>query len=360
MTSFILNDTEINVLQLINDELDIDQFSEFESTALQIIKNYYLGQREFSIKTSGSTGKPKTLVFSREQVILSAKRTLKTFNLKPGDKILACLNPQFIAGMMMLLRAIEGDLSLTIQSPDTNTLKSFTSKQFMDFVSFTPNQVEQILRATPEKLALFKKILIGGAGLHSALEEKLTLINSEIFQSYAMTETLTHTAIRKINSHEKSIVYRALEGVRYEVDERSCLVIQDDILGIEGLATNDVVELVSDSSFIWRGRYDNVINSGGIKIQLEETELKIKAIFREMNIENTFCLIAQADQALTQKLIMLIEHSPFRPDVHTIQQKLKEKLPLYQAPKELIIVPEIILTESGKIDRQNNFEKYAN
>lgn len=358
LTSFILNDSKIEVHQLLNDELELHSYSDFELDTLTFIKKWFSGQKYFSLKTSGSTGKPKTLHFTREQLIKSAKRTLTTFNLKTGDKVLACLNPKYVAGMMMLIRALEGNLSLIIQSPGSNPLADFSSNQSMDFASFSPNQIDHILKESPDKLASIKIVLIGGAGLHTELEKKLITINSEIYHSYAMTETLTHTALRKISGHEKTDIFHALEGVTFEIDNRSCLIIHDGLLGVKRLITNDIVELIDDSTFILKGRYDNVINTGGIKIQIEEVEQNIRSVFSNMEIENSFCLIAQSDPSLTNMMVMLMENNPKQIANHTLINKIKEKLPKYHAPKKIILVPKIYLTATGKIDRNKNQEMY--
>jgi len=358
LTSFILNDSKIDLHQLLNDELELHSYSDFEHHTLTIIKNWFSDQKYFSLKTSGSTGNPKTLHFTREQLTKSAKRTLKTFNLKVGDKVLACLNPKYVAGMMMLIRALEGNLSLIILSPSSNPLVDFTSNQNMDFASFSPNQIDHILRESPDKLALIKTILIGGAGLHTELEKMLISINSEIYHSYAMTETLTHTALRKISGDEKTDIYHALEGVTFEIDKRSCLIIHDELLGVKRLITNDNVELINDRSFILKGRYDNVINTGGIKIQIEEVEQNIRSVFMDMKIENPFCLIAQPDLSLTNMMVMLMENNPKQIGNHILINKIKEKLPKYHAPKKIILVPKIYLTATGKIDRNKNQEMY--
>ena len=356
MKLFLLNGIAIHTEQLIHDDLDMNHLDDFEVDALTVIKNWLIGQQQFTLHTSGSTGPPKPITFSREQIKRSAHRTLKTFDLRPGDALLACLNPKFVAGMMMLVRALEGGLSLTIQSPGSISLHGLSTQQFMDFASFTPTQIERILNESPKQLSYIRKILIGGAGLHSDLEKKLKQVTAQIFHSYAMTETLTHTAIRKIEPNENSMTFHALDDVRYETDRSSCLIIHDSLLGIQGLKTNDIVELLNDTSFIWKGRLDNVVNSGGIKIQLEPTEQQIRRLFQRIKLSTPFCLVARPDPKLSQKLILLIENDSELPDANDLLNLLKDELPRYHAPKAIVVVRKIFMTANGKIDRHKNTE----
>ena len=358
MNTFTLNGKTIDTHQLLNEELETSYQSNFEIDTLIFIKTWLTGQNEFLIQTSGSTRDPKIISFSRKQIITSAKRTLDTFNIKKGDKMLACLNPKFIAGTMMLVRAIEGELELTAVTPSVNPLAKLNHDDTFDFAAFSPNQIEHILQESPDKLNQIKMILIGGAGVHPILEEKLQEVKSMVFHSYAMTETLTHSAIRRVNGSEKSSVFHAIKGVTFTLDKRSCLVIHDQVLGIKKLITTDIVELFDEFTFQWKGRYDHVINSGGIKIQIEFIEQEIKKIFQSKDLNYRFCVVSEPDLALTNKIVLLIELRDLHFNKPFILKILQEKLPKYHSPKKIIQVPEIILTKTGKIDRIRNSDVY--
>lgn len=358
LESFILNGKSFRYLDALEGNIDPDGKSDFEVETITFIKNWLSGQERFQIKTSGSTGNPKIINITKEQIQKSALRTIVTFNLKPGQAILACLNTTFIAGMMMLARAIEGNLKLIIESPRANPFAHIEYGKSIHFCALTPYQAETILEDTPAKLDQIKTILIGGTALNPILEERFQNIKAKVFQSYAMTETLTHVALRKVNGKEKSDIYHALQGVSFSQDTRKCLIIHDRILGIEHLITNDVVELVGKKSFRWIGRYDNVINSGGIKIHIEGVENEIHGIFDDMQIQNTFCLLSIPDRKFTNKMILLIEQNESLINEDIILATLKRKLPKYHDPKSVKQVSELILTKSGKIDRKRNTELY--
>ena len=171
-----------------------------------------------------------------------------------------------VAGMMMLVRALEGQLDLVIESPKANPLKDISEDAKFEFCALTPYQAETVLHQSPQKFDQFKMVLIGGAAINPKLDSQLQELNCQVFHSYSMTETLTHVALRRINGPKKGKVYQALNGVSFSRDARGCLIVDDEILEIEGLITNDLVDLRDPKSFVWIGRIDNVINTGGIKL----------------------------------------------------------------------------------------------
>lgn len=358
MNTFSLNGKSINIHQLISDEIDRSLHTESEFDTLLFIKDWLSQKNEFSLQTSGSTGKPKSIRFSRKQIQKSAHRTIKFFNLKEGNRILTCLNPKHVAGMMMIVRALEGDLELSIVTPSSNPLVRLSDDKIINFVALTPHQMEHAINDSPEKLDNIKTILIGGAGLHQELERRLQKIPPEVFHSYAMTETLTHVAVRKVNGDKINAHFHALDGVSFSLDNRSCLVIHDEALGIESLATNDISKLIDEKTFIWKGRYDNVINSGGVKIQVEKVENEIKRALEELKLECEICVISQPDIKLTNKLILLLKTSNDEFSNDNILKVLKQNLPKYHAPRHIALVRGIIRTKSGKIDRISNTEMY--
>ena len=358
MKSFVLHGKSLHYQNVLEDNIDLDNKSTFEIETITFIKKWLSSQEYFSLNTSGSTGKPKTIIFTKDQIKKSALRTIETFNLKPGQTVLSCLDTALVAGMMMMVRAIEGNLNLIIESPAGNPAANINEKMHIDFCAITPYQAETIFNETPSKLAQIKTILIGGAAINPALEKRLQNCQSKIYHSYAMTETLTHIAVRQVNSMGKSDIFHSLEGVSFAQDSRGCLVIHDQVLQIDTLITNDIVELLDKTSFRWIGRYDNVINSGGVKIHIEEVENEIHKILGDLKINSSFCLLSVPDRKFTNKTVLLIEESNNKIDINGILEDLKRKLPQYHEPKILMQVPELILTKSGKIDRKKNMNLY--
>jgi len=358
LNSFTINGKTVYLQQILTQSIESYNLNSFELDTITFIHNWISGQQVFSIKTSGSTGPPRMFTFTRGQLEKSAIRTISYFNLKPGDSILTCLNPSFVAGMMMLVRAFVGKLKLIIVTPSSNPLADIDNKK-IDFVALTPNQIDHAIEKSFYQLNQINKILVGGANLHPDLEQKLSVFQTSVYHSYAMTETLTHIAIRHVNGVAKSKIYHALEGISFSQDDRSCLIIHDSWLGIEKLTTNDIVELIDEHSFEWIGRYDNVINTGGIKIYTEEVENEIRQILHDLELTNNYCILSVPDPKLTNKMVLLIESAGGTvTDKNAVLQVLKNRLPRYHNPKEIILVPEIILTATGKIDRIRNADMY--
>ncbi len=351
MKFFLLNGNAIKIHELIDGGYELETFTDDEQKTIALIKAWLSDQSEFYFTTSGSTGTPKAIVHSRSQLKKSARRSIDTFGLQSENSLLACLNTDMIAGAMMVIRGLEADCNLIIESPKANPLTNLPSGTSIDFMAVTPIQMESILHESPEALQQIKMILIGGAGLHPELEEQLQSLQTKIFHSYAMTETITHVAVRQVNGAQKSDEYLALKGVTFTVNDESCLVIRDTELGIEHLETNDIIDLINETTFRWIGRRDNIINSGGIKIQLEWTESQIKKILSEHHLNNSFCICAIPDTRLTNKIVLLYETKTLLEVGKSLLKSMKEQLPKYHAPKEIMAAPKLFHTKSGKMDR---------
>jgi o-succinylbenzoate---CoA ligase len=327
--------------------------SEYEKKIIDFCQNWQSGQEEFIIKTSGSTGEPKPIILNRNQMIASAKLTGKTFGLNSSDTALVCLNVEYIAGMMMLVRGMVLGLNLTIIEPSGNPFHELKNPVF-DFFAFVPLQLENLLEID-ENLAVLnqsKAIIVGGAAVNEVLEQKIQRLTVPVFSTYGMTETVSHIAIRRLNGENKSGNFHVLDGVKIEIDNRNCLNIISESSNNKLVQTNDIVETISEKEFRLIGRFDNIINSGGVKIQLEKVE---KAIEKEIQIFNPKRYFAYGipDEKLGQKLVLVVETDIFEGNLkELILSKIKLILPKYEIPKEIIFIKSFQETPSGKIDKK--------
>lgn len=294
------------------------------------------------VKTSGSTGKPKTIKVEKSAMSASARKTLTYFGLEPDNNVLLCLPADYIAGKMMIVRAIVGKLNLILAEPSIDPWRNLNTS--IDFVPIVPMQLK-LLVEYPEKHHLLKTILVGGAPVDPMLEKQANKMLSPVFHSYGMTETLTHVAIRRINGVEASNYYRAMDGVTFDVSDEDQLIINTDILP-KPLQTNDVTELVDSKRFVWIGRADYVINSGGVKIFPEHIGNKIGDI-----IPQPFVVVGLPDPILGSKVVLVIEGKPCR-DNEAMLQAVKAKLQRFEAPKEIHFLSRFPRTISGKIKRK--------
>ncbi len=299
-----------------------------------------------SQKTSGTTGDPKEHLLLREKMIRSARKTVDYFNLQPGDRALLCLPIRYVAGKMMVVRALVGGLDLVMVEPSGRPLQDVTGS--FTFGAMVPLQVHESL-THGDPLSMIQTLIIGGGALPSSLLESLRHLGSPlVYESFAMTETYTHFALRRMNGADPEKEFRILEGVRVGLDERGCLEV--NVPGItEGiLTTNDLVEISpSGKSFQWLGRIDHVINSGGIKIIPELLEQQIKKW-----LGHECLILSEADEKLGEKLVLVVEYGAPEPPVEKWIELLHTKLSTFEVPKRIVTVPQIPRNPSFKPDRQ--------
>jgi len=295
-------------------------------------------------KSSGSTGDPKTFTLSQEAMMLSAQRTLRFFNLKRGEKALLALPVHYIAGKMMVVRALLGGLDLLLIEPGSRPLKDLSAS--ISFAAMVPLQIEESLNHS-DPLERISKLLIGGGELHPASREKLSSLDRpEVYESFGMTETYTHFALRRINGADPDSHFRLLEGVRVGLDSRACLEVEIPGITSGTLLTNDLVEINEQGDgFSWLGRFDNIINTGGIKIFPELLEEQIGTILGQE------CLVLpEADRKLGNRLVLMVEYEGDPPESEW-KDLLRVKLSNYEFPRRIITVQALPRNASMKPDR---------
>ncbi|MEP2023374.1 MAG: AMP-binding protein [Reichenbachiella sp.] len=301
----------------------------------------------FQFQTSGSTGVPKSIDVSRSQIVASASATIEFLQLKKSDTALICLEPNFVASLMMAARCLANDMDLIVQKPSSNPLK--TLKEPIDFASFVPVQIYKMIEdGTIHQLKSIENILIGGAPLTSSAFEQLSNIDTNIYATYGMTETVSHIALMPIKGKFIEAEYQALPGIFLKQDDADCLMIQGAVTNNEWLQTNDIVELTDSNKFRWLGRRDHVINSGGIKIHPEQLEKIIEGF-----IDSDFIISWKANDKLGSECIIITEGQPLQENkLHEIQQVISIKFSKKHIPKQALAVKSFERTDSGKIKRE--------
>lgn len=350
MRKIILEKNTYSFDQILNG--DWEQEEHFINQALEFCQNWLKGQNSFTLQTSGSTGIPKTITVDRSQMEISAAATGKFFAIQNHPLLLCCLNTELIAGKMMLVRAMEWDADLIMTKPKENPLEDLWIDATFDFVAMVPMQVAACLSqsASLQKLKKIKTLLVGGAPSPKSLLYKISKENISAFQTYGMTETVSHIALAKING--KELIYETLPGITIGTDSEKRLWIEAPMANLKRLQTNDLVDLLDEKHFTWFGRSDFTINSGGLKIQPEVLEGQMAPLIVKFFGTSAFFLTGLADEKLGEKLVLLIE------SIHPEKQKAQELLHLmeksfqkYQIPKEVIFVKEFIKTNSNKINK---------
>jgi O-succinylbenzoic acid--CoA ligase len=297
----------------------------------QFISEWLNGEEELILQTSGSTGKPKSISMKKEWMENSAQLTENTFGLKKGDSALLCMSIKHVAGKMMVVRALELALDLKVVEPSSSPLKDIDDQ--IDFAAMVPLQLEN----SSNDLDKVKTLIVGGGQVSLQLIKKLQNISTQIYETYGMTETLTHVAIKPLNGPNKSDIFSALDGIHFEIDERDCLVINAPMLSPESIVTNDIIELINDISFRWLGRFDNVINSGGVKIIPEVVEAKLASVISNQR----FFIAGETNNKLGERVVLFVEG-----DEMPISFESLEK---FERPKEIYFIRNFVETGSGKI-----------
>lgn len=321
------------------------------------------GSDRVLVHTSGSTGKPKPMMVEKKRMLNSARITCDFLGLKPGDSALLCMSLDYIAGKMVVVRSIERHLHLISVPPSGHPLKDVDEE--ITFAAMVPMQVYNTLQVPEERerLTHIRHLIIGGGAIDAALEQELQSLPGDIaiWSTYGMTETLSHIALRRINGDEASEWYQPFDSVRISQTEEGCLVIDAPQVCAETLVTNDIVEIepyiynkVEKLRFRIKGRKDNVICSGGIKIQIEEVETLLKP-----HLEKPFMLAKKKDEKFGEIAVLLSEDEDIKKVEATVRRLLSDesekssdhKKYKYWIPKEFRYVEHLPLTETGKPKR---------
>lgn len=286
---------------------------------------------------------------------LSAARTLKALGLQAGDEALVCLNTHYIAGKMMLVRALEHQLRLTVVDPTSNPFEQLPPGYQPDFMAVVPMQLQTLVHA-PEnhsRLNNMKAVLVGGASVSTALKSAVQVIHCPIYETYGMTETLSNVALRVLNTSKKSDRFVPLEGVVVSITESGCLVIHDAIQ-TEPLITNDLGEVDLHGHFSWLGRLDNVINTGGIKVSPEKIELALEEVFTKMGATLNYFIGPTADDRFGQVVTLFVDKNGLsQTDLNSIIAKISQLPSSPEKPRKIAFMSAWRLTETGKTDRRH-------
>ena len=307
------------------------------------LKQWLDGKDSIKVQTSGSTGEPKQILLSKSTMRVSALMTCDYFGLQPGDSALLCLSAENIAGKMMLVRAIERGLHLIAVNPAGCPLSTIREK--LKFAAMVPLQVQRCLQENClDKNSI---LLIGGVAISDKMRDELQLHTVACYNSYGMTETMSHVALKKLNGADASDWFEGLADVRFSLDARGCLQIEAKSLGVDRLQTNDICELQSDRRFRWLGRADFVINSGGVKVIPEQLE-KILSPY----VDFPFFIAGVPDEKLGEQVVIFVEATPSEQiSLSQIFDSLQE-WPKYQRPKAIYYLDSFVYTPSGKINRE--------
>ncbi len=302
-----------------------------------------------TVQTSGSTGIPKPIEISKKAMISSAMATDEAIQASHCPIALLCLSVNYIAGMLMVVRAMVYGQNLITVKPDGHPFRTLADGIDPGFVAMVPAQVFNCLQDVQarERFLKVRKLIIGGGEIAPSLEAILTEHPGEVYATYGMTETITHIALRRISGNGRQEFFTTLPGVTVDLDERGCLVIRAHHIFEVPVITNDLAELSDARHFRWLGRYDHVINRGGQKIIPEQMEKRLVPF-----IVQRFYLVGHPDEKFGSVPVLFIESDPWpETQLSELQSAINDVLPHFSRPTRIIFKPRFEETPSGKIKR---------
>lgn len=286
--------------------------------------------------TSGSTGAPKPITLLKGDMLVSARATNEFFGIGRESLLAIPLSCDYIAGKMMAVRAFAAGCRLKVIPPKN---EFDIGAEHIDLISVVPSQVDCLI-AHPDWTSLIGAVIVGGAALSQARQRALAQAGYTAYMSYGMTETCSHVALAKIGES----AFKAMPGIKFDVDERGCLVVDAPMMSIGRVVTNDVVTLLDEHRFKWEGRYDNVINSGGIKIFPEKLENEIARF-----VDLDFYIVGVYDEKWGQAVQMVVAGDESLRS--NLENTLKEHLKHEFLPKNIHFVRMLPRTNNGKLRR---------
>jgi len=315
----------------------IKEGEDFEKPVGDFLLDWFDSKTYIEMQTSGSTGTPKIIKVDKQAMVNSAIATGDFFDLHSGNRALQCLPVKYVAGKMMLIRSIVLGLDLDYVAPTSHPMLGLEDKY--DFAAMVPMQAQNSLK----ELHNVKKLIVGGARISASLEKELMKLPTEVYETYGMTETITHIAAKRVGEE----AFTVLPNVTISYDERNCLVIHaPKIIAEETIVTNDLVELVNENQFKFLGRIDNIINSGGVKIMPEQVEQKLDG-----KLDRRFFITSKEDKELGEKVVLVIEGDSF-----AIDNSIFDDLDKYEHPREIHFVSKFKETENGKVLRKESLK----
>ncbi len=336
----------------LNDHVFFNKYDLLDFTKLNLpvvytfLKDWFDFSEFIEVKTSGSTGKPKQIKLKKEFMINSAMATGKFFDLQKNTTALLCMPVEYIAGKMMLVRAMVLGWHLDIEEVTSNPLKSIDKKY--DFSAMVPLQLYKSL----DTIHLVKKLIVGGGAVSDDLISKIKNVPTEIYATYGMTETITHIAIKPLNKPAFKKIgfdnyYQTVPGVSITKNSKDCLIINAPKISDNQIITNDLVSIISNNKFDWLGRSDNIINSGGIKLIPEQIELNLSKY-----IKQRFFIAGLPDDVLGEKVVLFVEGPNFALDLKEFANILTK----YEMPKSIYFIDNFVETKTKKIQRQKTLD----
>ena len=310
------------------------------------LRDWYAPTTIIEMLTSGSTGKPKQIHVKKSHMVNSATATLQALGIHQQGKALLILPATYIAGKMMIVRAIVGGLDLITAPPHLQWSAMNIPYQAYLLVAVVPAQLTDLMQADDKTfLDNITHLLVGGSMLSTDLEQWLSQSKPAIYITYGMTETVSHVALCRVNTTH----YHALPDIEFNQGDDGHLIIKAPALCDTVLHTRDLVQLINKKTFIWLARLDLAINSGGLKIHPEQVEAKLSAIMQPL--QQRYLIVGLPDDKLGEIVTLVIEGHLNAMMKEKLLTKCRQVCRVYEAPRQIKTIKRFIMTNSGKLNR---------
>lgn len=302
-------------------------------------------------RTSGSTGAPRPVLLPKTFVRESARRSIRHFGLDSSSTLMMSMSPQYIAAKMMIVRACEAQCRLVALPPSSKPALPGNLNN-ISLLSAVPAQIEGYARALAASGSpSVDHLLLGGSPLTDSQREQSVRLADTVWESYGMTETASHVALRRVTPHT-AVPFVTLEGITVSTDSRNCLVI--DIPGHGKTVTNDVARIRSEREFEILGRYDNVLICGGIKVHPEAVEAALAPFFSGIG---DFYVTSRSHPLWGEQTVVVLETETDPAATAALELEMatyvatRTSLNKAERPRCIIAVPSLKRTDSGKLKR---------
>lgn len=306
----------------------------------EFLEEWHGAGNTIRVHTSGSTGKPKTIDLEKDFVAASARRTNHFFGIDEWSRLHSCVSADFIGGKMMAVRSTLASCSFTYEKPSNNALDNVTQDEKIDLLAVVPSQMLHILERRAV-LPEIRNIIIGGSAIHPGLREKICESGLNAYETYGMTETASHIALRHIDPSTQ--YFTTLPGITVALDARECIVIRYGD-GKE-IITNDLGRLASEREFMIDGRVDDVIVTGGKKLNPHDVERRLRPI-----LPGEYIVTSVPDEKWGEMVVLKMEGRCDTDDARLISL-MKETLQPWEVPKRILHVERLERTPNGKLKR---------
>lgn len=315
----------------------------FYAEVAEFLAEWFNDDDRLTVHTSGSTGAPKPLRVEKHRMMNSAMLTVDFLGLRHGDSAMLCMPLKYIAGKMVVVRSLVAGLNLLPVTPCGHPMQAIG--EIPVFSAMIPMQVFNSLQTDEERKRLMdvRHLIIGGGAIDEALGKALKSFPHAVWSTYGMTETLSHIALRRLNGKEASEWYTPFSNVDVRLTPDHTLAIHAPLVNPELLITNDIVEFNARGQFRILGRKDNTVNTGGVKVQIEQVEASLRPL-----LPCPFMVTSAPDAKFGERIVLLVEN--FAPDSPAIRQAV-ETLPAYWRPKQTVCITRLPQTGTGKPDR---------